>query len=230
MKNQNDAPHHDPLNEKKLLTIIREGKLGTLESFNQLGYENTGVLSKSSHIRSKKNLSIIGIALAARSAIDGGLHSEIAFSVSDIFIQRLEDLRTDKEIDQLCLEAFVTLTEKVSQVKEAQHSKIITLCKNYIYDKRYSKITHEEIAHNAGISPNYLSVLFKKEVGVPVNEYIQHIKIEEAKNLIQFTNTQLSEICSLLCFTDQSYFTKIFKKHTGRTPKQFQQMQHIKQE
>lgn len=229
-KGYDETLHHNPLNEKKLLTIVKEGKLDMLQDFTQLGHENTGVLSKSSHIRSKKNLGIIGIALAARAAIDGGLYSEIAFSVSDVYIQRLEDLRTDKEIDQCCLEAFFSLTEKVSQVKESQHSKIVTLCKNYIYNHRYSKITHEEIAEHAGISPNYLSVLFKKEVGVPVNEYIQQIKIEEAKHMIQFTRTPLSEVGSLLSFTDQSYFTKIFKKHTGRTPKQYQQTHHMIEE
>lgn len=230
VKNYEMTPHHDPLNEKKLLTIIREGKTEALKHFSQLGKENTGILSKSSHIRSKKNLGIIGIALATRAAIDGGLHSEIAFSVSDTYIQRLEDLRTDKEIDQLCLGAFLTLTEKVSQVKDAQYSKIVTLCKNYIYNQRYSRITHESIADHAGISPNYLSVIFKKETGVPVNEYIQQIKIEEAKNMIQFSNTPLSEIGSLLSFSDQSYFTKIFKKHTGLTPKQFQQTQHLRKQ
>lgn len=225
-KDQNEVHHHNPLNEKKLLTIIKEGKIETLKSFTQLQTENTGVLSKSSLIRSSKNLAIIGIALATRAAIDGGLHSEIAFSLSDIYIQRLEDLRTQKEIDLLCLEAFFTLTEKVAEVKESQHSTTVTLCKNYIYNHRYAKITHAEIAETAGISPNYLSVLFKKEVGIPVNEYIQQIKIEEAKHLIQFTNTPLSEIGSLLNFSDQSYFTKVFKKHTGRTPKQYQQFHY----
>jgi AraC-like DNA-binding protein len=228
---QNDelATHHNPLNEKKLLTIIREGQTEALKRFSQLNKENTGILSKSSHIRSKKNLSIIGIALAARAAIEGGLHSEIAFSVSDLYIQRLEDLRTDKEIDQLCLIAFFELTEKVAQVKDARYSKTVTICKNYIYDQRFSKITHESIAGHAGISPNYLSVIFKKETGVPVNEYIQQIKIEEAKNMILFSNTPLSEIGSLLSFSDQSYFTKVFKKHTGLTPKQYQQTQHLSQ-
>lgn len=227
VKNDELTPHHDPLQEKKLLTIIREGQTEALKHFTQLGKENTGILSRSSHIRSKKNLAIIGIALAARAAIEGGLHSEIAFSVSDLCIQRLEDLRTDKEIDQLCLVAFFTLTEKVAQVKDARYSKTVTLCKNYIYDQRFSRITHESIAGHAGISPNYLSVIFKKETGVPVNEYIQQIKIEEAKNMIMFSDTPLSEIGSLLSFSDQSYFTKIFKKHTGLTPKQYQQTQHL---
>lgn len=71
--------HHNPLNEKQLLTFVKEGKLDMLKHFTQLGHENTGVLSKSSHIRSKKNLGIIGIALATRAAIDGGSIRSLRF-------------------------------------------------------------------------------------------------------------------------------------------------------
>lgn len=65
-KGYDEMLHHNPLNEKQLLTFVKEGKLDMLKHFTQLGHENTGVLSKSSHIRSKKNLGIIGIALAAK--------------------------------------------------------------------------------------------------------------------------------------------------------------------
>lgn len=78
-KGYDETLHHNPLNEKKLLTIVKEGKLDMLKHFTQLGHENTGVLSKSSHIRSKKNLGIIGIALAARAAIDGGFIRRLPF-------------------------------------------------------------------------------------------------------------------------------------------------------
>ncbi|MDQ0233070.1 YesN/AraC family two-component response regulator [Metabacillus malikii] len=63
--------------------------------------------------------------------------------------------------------------------------------------------------------------MFKKEVGISVTEYIQRTKIEEAKKLISFSDYSLSKIHTLLNFTDQSYFTKVFKKYTGYTPKQY---------
>jgi YesN/AraC family two-component response regulator len=77
------------------------------------------------------------------------------------------------------------------------------------------------------LSPNYVSALFKKEVGMTVSEYIQQSKIDEAKKLISYSKTPISEICSLLNFTDQSYFTKVFKKHTGTTPKQYREKHHL---
>ncbi|MEM5593918.1 helix-turn-helix transcriptional regulator [Niallia circulans] len=58
-------------------------------------------------------------------------------------------------------------------------------------------------------------------MGIPISEYIQQMKIEEAKKLMTFAEHSLSDIHALLNFTDQSYFTKVFKKYTGITPKQF---------
>lgn len=229
-REQPQASHHNPLLEKKLLTIIREGRLEELKTFTQMEEESTGVLSKSSYIRSKKNIAIAGITLATRASIEGGLHPEIAFSLSDIYIQRLEDLKTIKDIDQLSGEAFFTFTERVSQVKEDRFSKTITTCKHYIYINRFEKITHDDVANQVGLSHSYLSILFKKEVGISVSDYIQQVKIEEAKNLIEYTETPLSEIGSLLNFSDQSYFTKVFKKHTGITPKQYKEKFHLLQE
>lgn len=226
-REQPAAVHHDPLLEKQLLTIIREGRLEELKGFTQMEEESTGVLSRSSYIRSKKNIAIAGITLATRASIEGGLHPEIAFSLSDVYIQRLEDLKTIKEIDQLSGEAFFTFTEKVQQVKGEQFSKTITNCQNYIYNNRYEKITHDDVAKQADLSHSYLSILFKKEVGISVTDYIQLVKIDEAKNLIEFTQTPLSEIGSLLNFSDQSYFTKVFKKHTGMTPKQYKEKYHL---
>jgi AraC-like DNA-binding protein len=225
---QLEASHHDPLLEQQLLTIIQEGRVEDLRRFTKLEEETTGVLSKTSHIRSKKNLGIVAISIATRAAINGGLHSEVAFSLSDSYIQRLEDLSTIKDIDDLQMEAIFTLTSKVAEVKEEQYSNTIVKCKNLIYSNRFEKITHEDVANHVQLSPSYLSVLFKKEVGIPVSDYIQKVKVEEAKNLIVYSNTPLSEISSLLNFTDQSYFTKVFKKIEGVTPKQYKERHHLK--
>lgn len=71
------------------------------------------------------------------------------------------------------------------------------------------------------MNANYLSELFKKEVGISTSEYIQSEKIEEAKKLLAFTNYFLLNISLWLNFHDQSHFTRVFKKITGLTPKQY---------
>jgi YesN/AraC family two-component response regulator len=225
---QKGSFHHDPLEEKKLLNIIKEGRVEDLKDFfNTMNEEVAGVLSKSSYIRTSKNQIIILITLVTRSAIDGGLHPEIAFTLSDTYIQRVEELNNDSEIKRLAREVLHTFTEKVLQIKNERFSKTITTCKNYIYNHLYEEITHDDLAELVELHPNYLSVLFKKEVGIAVNEYIQQAKIDEAKKLLAYSHTPISEICSLLNFSDQSYFTKVFKRYAGITPKIYRERHHL---
>jgi AraC-like DNA-binding protein len=56
-----------------------------------------------------------------------------------------------------------------------------------------------------------------------LNDYINRQKIEEAKNLLAFSDRSLSEISSYLCFSSQSYFQNLFKKYEGITPLQYRQ-------
>ncbi|WP_346888005.1 helix-turn-helix domain-containing protein [Clostridium sp. UBA1056] len=221
--------HHDPLYEKEFLNMIKEGRFDQFESLNSALFENFEhvVLSKSSYIRTKKNIMISLITLASRAAIEGGLHSEIALTMSDDFIQRLEELNTINDIYSLAQEVLFKYSEKVSQTKNKCYSKTIIFCKNYIYSHLYEDLNREAIAKAVNLNPSYLSVLFKKEVGISMSEYIQQTKINESINLLTFTNTSIHQICSLLNFTDQSYFTKIFRKFTGTTPKDYRERYHL---
>ncbi len=83
----------------------------------------------------------------------------------------------------------------------------------------YNPISVKQVAKFANVNSDYLSILFKKEVGISLIEYIQRERIEEAKKLLTFTTYPLSDICASLNFSDQSYFTKNFlKKFTNETP------------
>jgi len=93
--------HMDHRQEQYIWQSIKEGNKEKLtEHLSQFKAEGVGLLAKKSHIRHLKNLSIISIALATRAAIDGGLYPEIAFTMSDIYIQHIED---SKDINQINL-------------------------------------------------------------------------------------------------------------------------------
>ncbi|KAA0562246.1 helix-turn-helix domain-containing protein [Bacillus sp. CH30_1T] len=219
---QNITSRQDPKMVNKLLQNVKEGrKEEVIKYLESLPPEKFGVLSKTSHIRSQKNLLIAGITLATRAAVEGGLHPEVAYTLSDLYIQKLETLNNIKAIERLRDEAFCSFVERVYKVKDQKYSKSITFCQHYIFNHLYEKITLSLLSNLVDMNPSYLSVLFKKEVGISLSEYIQQAKIEEARNLLTLTNYSLSDICSLLHFNDQSYFTKIFKKFTGVTPKHF---------
>ncbi|MBU7595772.1 helix-turn-helix domain-containing protein [Metabacillus halosaccharovorans] len=221
--------HHDRLFEKKMLQMVREGRLDDLKKISSLrkDEEVVSMLSKSSYIRSIKNHIITLITLVSRAAIEGGLNDKVAISLHDSFILQLEELKHLDEIKGFSRNVLYTFTKNVKQGKDEPYSNTIIACKDYIYKHIYEKINHNDIAKKVELSPKYLSILFKKETGISVSEYIQKSKIDEAKKMLTYSNTSISEIATLLHFYDQSYFTTVFKKRVGITPKQYREKHHL---
>ncbi|MGG5736960.1 MULTISPECIES: helix-turn-helix domain-containing protein [Bacillus cereus group] len=220
---QSTLTHIDPLIEREIFECIKLGKkddlIKNLRRLPESG--DLGVLSKTSHLRSQKNSAIAAITLATRSAIDGGLFPEIAYTLSDLFIQKLEEINKSEAISPFLENALLEFSERVRNGTIQKHSKPINVCQNYIFTHLYEEITLSQLAGIVALNPSYLSSLFKKEIGISLGEYIQRAKIDESKNLMTFTRHSISEISTLLNFHDQSHFTKVFKKHTGVSPKQF---------
>lgn len=97
-----------------------------------------------------------------------------------------------------------------------------------MHDNLHTRITIKNLAEHVQLNPSYLSRLFKKETGVTVSEYIRQLKIDAAKNMLIYSDFSPSEIASILAFPDQSYFTEVFHKLVGATPRQYQSM-HLRE-
>ncbi len=95
--------------------------------------------------------------------------------------------------------------------------KIVT----YISMNFDKKLSNTDIAKHFNYHPNYISSLIKQYTGYPLNQYINHIRITKASDMLSFTDKSISEVASLCGFYDASHFIKIFKKVIGLTPQQY---------
>ncbi|MFP3414830.1 AraC family transcriptional regulator [Bacillus sp. SIMBA_074] len=228
MRQENSFIHHDFATEKKFFKWIENGdKKEMLKHYCALDQSTFGILSLTSEVRNRKYFSISMITLACRYAIEGGLPSKIAYALSDLYIQSLDKLNNLKDINRLLEEVLCAYADYVNEYRTKKYSQTILACQNYITRNLYQEISLKDLADHIHMHPNYLSTLFKKEVGVSLSIYIQQEKIEEAKRLLALTALSLTDIYSLLNFADQSYFTRVFKKNTGYTPKLFRQKHSI---
>ena len=105
--------------------------------------------------------------------------------------------------------------------KKSHQNSVVSLCCQYIQEHIHERIFLQDIADTFGISPNYLSQLFKKNMDVGISEYITARKIDESKKLLRETNLKIYEISDQLGFESSFYFSKVFKKITGLSPKDF---------
>jgi two-component system, response regulator YesN len=90
--------------------------------------------------------------------------------------------------------------------------------KQYISERLFEDITLDKASKIANMSRSYLSSIFKKETGEAFTDYVNRLKMEEAKELIQKFGLKTYEAAEKLGFQDESYFSKLFKKYIGINP------------
>lgn len=189
--------------------------------------EGCGILSED-FLRNLKYHMVVLAAMIARYCINGGMTPEESYSLSDFYIMKTDKCRTESEIRAVHVEMIEGYTNKMRQMKlSGVYSKQIVRAIDYIICHLHNRIFLEETAEHLKISSSYLSRLFKKETGIAFGEYVNKLKIEEAASLLLYTEYTDTEISNLLGFSSQSYFIKIFKKHTGTTPKTYKKQYNI---
>lgn len=191
------------------------------ELMTPLGAPGTGKLSEDS-LRNIKYHFIITIALITRFCVEGGLEMETAYTLSDLYILKMDSCRSEEDIHSLHLEAVLDFTRQMKRVsRKTVYSKPVIMAMDYVYDNLHSKIYEEDIAEYISLSPSYLSRLFRREVGVTVRTYISAKKIEAASNMLKYSDYSSVDISNYLAFNSHSHFISTFKKYTGMTPKEF---------
>lgn len=95
---------------------------------------------------------------------------------------------------------------------------VIERAKKFIAEHCGESIGRNEVAEHVGLAPNYLSMIFNKETGVTLREYVNECRVSEAKKLMDTTAMNVTEIALEVGFENISYFSTVFKKITGVTP------------
>ncbi len=124
---------------------------------------------------------------------------------------------TQNPVEHLLIEVFETYLKKKSSTKKIPAwAKEL---KEIIQDQIDTSITLKQLSKDLDINPAYLSREFSKYFNdLSFGDYIRKLRIEKAIEYLNTSNFSLTKIAYLTGFSDQSHFTRIFKKHTGQNP------------
>jgi len=210
--------------ELLVLEMVKDGDVEGLEEFFRA---NENLIDFHNHlsgnpVRQRMYELVATITLLTRWAVEGGLDGETAYSLADAYIRTADGIESQNEIILLALQAPFDFAERVRSAKRVESlSRPVLQCIEYIESNLHYPISLEDLATYTKRNASYISDLFKKEMGLSVTPYILGKRMDAAKHLLVHAELSVSQVAYTLGFTSQSYFSAVFKKHTGDTPRQY---------
>ena len=167
---------------------------------------------------------ILGEIIVAASRITGDLDGDLRdiapFSLEKGEIKRL--VATRDIFHSKLKELLNAVIEYRDSHTGGRYRAVIVKAREYI-NKNYASgdLTLFSTASYVGISPNHLSTVFTQETGENFVEYLTRVRLEKAKILLQTTTMKNADIAYETGFNDPHYFSHIFKKNTGMSPREY---------
>ena len=121
-------------------------------------------------------------------------------------------------IDNLKIALF---EQKIAKEPEEHEERVITLITRYLQEHLAQDVSLSVLAEEFHLNAQYISQLFKNEIGVGFLAYLTSIRMEKAKKLLVSTSLSVAEVAEQSGYGDYRVFTKVFKKTEGITPSQY---------
>lgn len=156
--------------------------------------------------------------------IENALTDEIEGYIKNImkYNDRVGEYDKFKRDAYTALIAYATLERKPVDVE----NQYLTEMKNYVSENWNKKICIGDVTGAAGLSRSYGAAFFKEHTGIPVMNYIIRVRIGKACEMLKYSDDMIYEIAEKTGFKDLYYFSNMFKKIVGMSPKKYRESEN----
>ena len=206
-----EVPKDVLLNENQILWYLKKkDEPGYQEYISSVIESTDGTQEKLDQIR-KELINIIVTHFR-----DNGISSNQIFMNPEIMAFDEKAVDSRRAMIEYANTLFNIQRSKLQDVIDSED--IIVKARKYIEENFRENIDRNDVAAVTFVTPNYLSKLFKNKMNMNLREYINQLRIEEAKRLLISTSMSISEIASYVGYYNISYFSTVFHKLVGASP------------
>ena len=162
---------------------------------------------------------------AAKFVSELGGDIEPVIPAFDSIEAELTNIKTMEQLrEQVRHILFSTLVFR-DQQKTSQYWQLIRQAREYIsHHYMDSDLSLNKVAAHVNLSPSHFSVVYSQETGQTFKEYLTELRIKKAKELLRMTNLRSTEISYQVGYSDPHYFSHVFGKYTGFSPREFRSL------
>lgn len=175
------------------------------------------------HDRQTKYVFMVVANQLCQEAVKAGADADTVNTICETICQKIDTAPAYFDVRPYYVELISAISETVSntEISLRNYSSTIANCISYINKHLLQKITLRMLANHCNLSERWLSKRFREEVGITLPDYINNKKLQRGAQLIKFTTTPIEEISFFLGFSNQSYFSKLFKEKYGESPLEY---------
>ena len=207
--------------ENKVLQTVELGQIHRLRTLFSSFTESAFKKRLPDFLREVKNYCIIANTLLRKSAERGGVHPYYLDATSSTFAVRIESIHSSKEGIELLKEMFFAYCQLVCDYFIKDYSPVVAGSVTYVMNNLQEQLSLSVVAKEQNVSKEYLSAVFKRETGKTITQFITEKRMQLAITLLTTTKLKIETISQHCGILDLQYFCKLFKKTTGKSPKQF---------
>ncbi len=162
-----------------------------------------------------------------------GLVPDELIASKDYKWSKLLSIESKYEIKILIRDLYIQTVNYIYNVKNSRNNANIEFIDKYINENYHdSNMSVMSISDRLGLTPNYISNIFRQATGGNISKYITELRLKKAKELLCDPSIMVTDIALKVGYNDPRYFTKIFKKNEGLTPSEYRNalLQHLKRE
>lgn len=152
------------------------------------------------------------------------VHPIYVYQQAEAFSLRIKDANSQGEFAHLPFDMVRKYSMLAKNYTYEKYSYLIRTVVNYIDQHLYSELTLSILAEKFDKNPSYLSNAFKKEVGETLTSYIGRQRIRASLRYFNTTNMSVAEVAGAVDIPDFGYFSKLFKRHVGISPREYKKM------
>jgi two-component system, response regulator YesN len=163
------------------------------------------------------------LVLLSRAAMEAGADEQMVLGLNSRYFREINRYNTVEGLTAWLARVIDRFARMVFDLREIKHADAIYRAIRYVKKHFTRKVTLEEAADQAYLSPAYFSKIFKEEMGCGFATYLNTLRVERSKDFLRNRSIPLTDVAGMVGFEDQSYYTRVFKKLTGRTPGKYRE-------
>lgn len=135
--------------------------------------------------------------------------------------ETLQQCRNYPALQKVVKELLEEILRTTQEQKEKKEDKLVLLVADYLKARFQENISLFDVAEKFQMSQYHLSKMFRKTMGSSFVEYLTGLRVERAKELLMDGELSVTDVAFLVGYQDSGYFSKVFRKSTGLSPREF---------